>query len=349
VRATFGERLLHAGASIAFGLLLATRAYAGSATAENVATARELYKQGADALDANDAKTAVEKLTAAWSLVQTPVIGYDLARAHLALGHLVAAREAALAVVRTGVAPDETDRSTRARTDATKLADQIAPRIPHVTPRIKDMPTDHTVTVKFDGVVVPTAALGVPRQTDPGTHAIVVDVDDGRHVEASVTVAEREAKDVTVELPAPKPGEPGHGVTSPPPGSGGTTPVVLPPPPGAERRNGGAHPLVWIGVATGAVGFVAGAVFGGLALSSSQTVRDNCTIVVGSDRVCPPPYAGDLSDAKTFATVSTIGFVVAGVGVAMFVTGLVLGPSKAEKTATLAPFLGPVSGLRGTF
>ncbi len=347
MRATFGERLAFRGAILLLAGLLAAPASAAAPTPENVATARELYKQGVDALDGHDPKTAVDKLTAAWSLVQTPVIGYDLARAHLALGHLVAAREAALAVARTNVAPDETDRSTRARGEAAKLAEQVAPRIPHVTPVVRNAPTDRVVTVKFDGVPIPTAALGIARQTDPGTHAIVVDVDDGRHVEATVTVAERETKEVALDVPAAKPSD----APPPPHPADGTTPPTGPvvPPPGGDSGSGGAHPLVWIGVATGAAGFVAGAIFGGLALSSAQTVRDNCTIVIGADKVCPPAYSGDLADARTFGVVSTIGFVVAGVGVAMFVTGLVLGGTKHAKAAVVQPFIGPMSGFRATF
>src|SRR5260370_42445676 len=99
--ATFGE----------LRVLCAVVLVAGAARATNptdVATARELYKVGADALDMGDPKAAVEKLTQAWALVQTPVIGTDLARAHKALGHLVEAREAALAVQRLALAHDET-------------------------------------------------------------------------------------------------------------------------------------------------------------------------------------------------------------------------------------------------
>lgn len=341
--ATSGRRSGIVGALLVGALLaVAPTALAAPPSAENVATARELYKQGADALDAKDPKTAIEKLTAAWSLVQTPVIGFDLARAHLALGHLIEAREAALAVVRVPVAPDETDRSTRARADASKLAESIEPRIPHVLVRLTNVGADRTATVKVDGVVVPTAALAVARQANPGPHTATVDVDDGRHLDASVTVAEQETKELVLALPPPpEKGPPPKNVV--PPNHDGT----LPPPVVARS---GVSPLVWIGAATTGAGFVVGAVFGGLALSAASTVKANCTLKVGNDFVCPPAYSSDLSAERTYALVSTIGFIGAGVGVAVLVTGLILGGSKGgDKAAHVAPFIGPISGMGGTF
>lgn len=340
------------GSAAAFAIALTLAGHARGAGAEaneNVGTARELYKLGADALDAGDAKTALEKLSAAWALAQTPVIGTSLARAHLALGHLVDAREAALAVARLAPAPNETARSTTARREAETIARDIAPRIPHLKLAVDGL-ADHSATIKLDGVSVPSAALSVARQANPGPHTATVDTDDGRHAEGSITIGEGETKDFVITLPAPSPNAPPPthhdepATTTPTPGAPTPAPVTV---------SSGTSPLVWVGIATTGLGVAVGAVTGAFALSEASTVKSNCT-GVGKDgsNFCGPNYTGDLSTAKTMATISTIGFVVGGVGVAVLVTGLVLSGKKHTETpaaARIAPMLGPISGVQGSF
>ena len=330
-------------------VLCAAIFFAGVAQATNptdVATARELYKSGADALDMGDPRTAVVKLTQAWALVQTPVIGTDLARAHKSLGHLVEAREAALAVQRLTIAHDETSRSTQARADADKIAVELAPRIPHVKLAVSGVGDGHTATVKLDGSVVPEAVLAVARQANPGSHVATVDTDDGRHAEGNVTLAESETKDLSLTLSAPTapPKEPAkiepetHAEIAKPQAPPQT--VVLQP-----DRSSSLSPVLWIGVVTGGVGLAFGALTGAFALSEADTVKRGCPSLV-----CGPDMTGHLAAANTLGILSTIGFVTAGVGVALGITGAVLSSGKhAPAHARIVPFLGPTSGIAGTF
>ena len=100
----------------------------------------------------------------------------------------------------------------------------------------------------------------------------------------------------------------------------------------------------------GAAGLVTGAVAGGLALSKRSSLDSVCT----SAHACPLGESGDISSLQTTSTVSTVGFIVGGVGV---VTGalflLLLRPSStAEPSASgaLVPYVGPAgAGLTGTF
>jgi len=354
--ATFGRR---AGAALVLVLALAAgRASAAGPSAADVATARELYKQGADALDAGNAAVAADKLAQAWALVQTPVIGFDLSRAQLALGHLVEAREAALSVQRLPVGHDETARSNEARGAAGKLAAQLESRIPHVTVSVEGL-AGHEATVKIDGSVIPGAALSVARQADPGSHVAVVDTDDGRHAEGTVMLAERDTRTIVLRLDAPRatesttpPAKPAHVETvAPTQLERPAQPALFAPTP--EKRPG-TSPLVWIGLGTAVAGLVTGAITGAFALSEESTVKANCSTQSSVDQkyVCFPPYTNDLATANTLATISTIGFVVSGVGIAVLVTGLVLGgasTSHAQKTARITPFFGPVTGVRGEF
>ncbi len=347
MNATSGKR---AAVALALAAALASHAArAANPSPADVATARELYKKGADALDAGNAALAAERLAQAWALVQTPVIGYDLARAQASLGHLVEAREAALAVERLGVARDETARSTEARGDAGKLADKLEPRIPHVALSVEGL-AGHEATVKLDGHVVPSAVLSVPRDANPGAHAAVVDTDDGRHAEAAIVLTEGETKSLVLRLDAPRvstepPAHPTPQVNQARP----ETPRAVAPVPPAETARAHPSPLVWAGVATSGVGLVLGGIAGAFAFSEAKTVHDHCSLVVGSQTVCTPPYDGDLANANALGVVSTVGFAVAGAGVALLVTGLVLGPSRAKASHAFVPFFGPITGVTGTF
>jgi hypothetical protein len=338
----------------AIAIALAFFFFASTASATNpadVATARELYKKGADALDAHDPKLAADKLAQAWALVQTPVIGFDLARAQSALGHLVEAREAALSVQRLAIAHDETARSSEARRDAAKLATQLEPRIPHVLVDVRNL-EGHDATVKLDGSVIPSAALSVARQANPGTHTAAVDTDDGRHAEGTIDLAERDTKTLTLTLDAPKAQLVMPPAKAQPQPAAKVEPANVPP--GAivdpPHRDASPSPLVWVGVVTIGVGLVAGGVTGAFAFTEANTVKNDCLTKIDGTFVCGPNDTGHLSAANALGTISTVGFVVAGVGVGVLVTGLILGPSKSHaKAATFTPFIGPVSGVAGTF
>ncbi len=340
--ATFGRCTALASCLV----LIAASANATGPSSDDVATARELYKQGADALDAGNAQGAVDKLSQAWALVHTPVIGLDLARAQSKLGRLVEAREAALAVERLAVAFDETARSNEARGEAAKIAAMLEPRIAHLTVTVDGL-AGHDATVKLDGNTIPAAALTAPRQANPGPHVATVVTDDGRHAEGSITLSESDTKKLELHLDAPAPPVKPDVPTA-------TVKVEVPaqPTPHSPERST-ISPFVWVSVVVAGAGLVTGAITGALSLNESSIVHANCTTTSttgDSKTVCLPPYGNDLSSANTFATISTIGFVTAGVGVAALIAWFVFAPSSSsKKAATITPFVGPMSGLRGTF
>ena len=67
---------------------------------------------------------------------------------------------------------------------------------------------------------------------------------------------------------------------------------------------------------------------------------------------CPPATWSDLDSAHTTATIATVGFVAAGVGAALAVTGFALDrdPPPTATGATWGPWIGlGATGVRGTF
>ena len=103
----------------------------------------------------------------------------------------------------------------------------------------------------------------------------------------------------------------------------------------------GADPAqMWAALeASGAAGFVA--------LGKASTLRDVC---VGGH--CPPSAHDDLVAGRTAATISTIGFIVAGVGVGVGIYGLVRmeGPTRTTGGLRVRPLIGlGVGGIEGEF
>ncbi len=311
--------------AFAFVCSLAASAHAAPPSATDLATARELYRSGMAALDANQAKEAADKLAAAWQLAPTPLIGVALAHAQAKLGNLVEAREAVLAVRRLEVVANETSHSKAARADADALDLELARRIPHLHVVVKGAPSDAMVSI--DGSSAPLASLAVDRPVNPGAHELQLVWGNGTHARASITIGEGERKDVELDAPP----------ETPPPIPQTTPPVhveVKPaePPPKivsvepAPKKS----PLVPIGAIVGGVGIAAGLVFGGIALNDAGIVHSHCDNTTGA---CPPQYEGALHDAQGFAAASTVGFVVAGVGAVVMIVGFVIDASHRKSTS----------------
>ena len=116
----------------------------------------------------------------------------------------------------------------------------------------------------------------------------------------------------------------------------------------AEGTHGSYVPAI-VAFAIGAAGLVTGAVAGGLALSKRSSLDAVCT----SAHACPLGEAGDISSLKTTSTLSTVGFVVGGVGAATGVALLLFRPSsraEGDSAASLTPYVGPTgAGIAGTF
>jgi hypothetical protein len=171
-------------------------------TAGDLETARALYKEGKELRAKGDLRGAIQKLKAAHAVGRTPITGLELARTHELLGQLVEAREVALDVARIRVAPDETERSTEARAEATRFAAELRDRIPDVTVHVLGVPVGAFPEVVIDGRALPPDLVGEPFKVDPGTHDVtVVGARVGATSRARVEIAEGESREVTLAYP----------------------------------------------------------------------------------------------------------------------------------------------------
>jgi hypothetical protein len=140
---------------------------------------------------------------------------------------------------------------------------------------------------------------------------------------------------VTIDVTLVPTGE----ITSPPP-----------PPPGqpASDYSRGSSAWKWGAYTAGAIGIAAiasGATFGVLAIARQIRADSSCP-----DKGCDPSGSLLIADARTFATISTVSFIVGGVGIVTSAIFFLWKPGAARTEARITPILGPLyGGIQGTF
>jgi hypothetical protein len=333
------RRPLLVGALVLLGAAGATPAFAQSDI--DRATARQLGMDGQKALDAKDYKTAEDDFRRADSLVHAPTLLLGLARALAAQGKVVEAQEKYKRIIREGVAPGAPPVFQKAVDDANAEVGSVSPRVGEITITVKasaggDVPG---VQVTVDGTAVNAAALGIKRPADPGQHVLHATAAGYKPVDLSVTVPEGGSVNapLTMEVDANAAAAPTPSPTPAPGGTASTTPQPVPP---DQTPSKGFGPWPWVALGVGGAGIVVGAVAGGLALGKHSTLSSNC-----SGGTCPPSEKSDLDSYNTLGTVSTVGFIVGGIGAAAGVTMLLLQPKSDGAPPATGLYVTPVVGL----
>lgn len=295
--------------------------------------------------------TAREKFARAYALAKVPKLAVWLARAHAQMGRLVSAYE----LYRQAIRLERSelwvgDAQLVAQQDAEKELAQLTPRLAKVTVLVEGVPAEE-VEVRIDDVTVPSALLGVERLVDPGTRE-VTGLRKGEIVRQSVSVAEGGKS--TVALKFGVPASPGAPIVSSQPASGGhenVTRASSAPSLDIDSARTPSNPQrTWgyISLGVGAVGLVGGTLAGVVVASKYSNLNESCP-----NRQCDSSLQGKVDSYDTMQTVSTVGFIVGGVGTAVGLTLLLTSPKVATPVAVrqrmdlqLAPNWAAV---RGTF
>ena len=308
--------------------------------AENVAAARSLGIEGVQLADAGKCPEAIEKLQRAESLHHAPTILGRLGECQVAVGEIVLGTENLNAVVREPLAPSAPKVFHDAQDRAQKVLASATPKIAHLV--ITVFPADANPSVAVAGKPVPAALLGADRPTDPGTHDVTATAAGYLPATASVTLAEGGHQEITLTLQK----DPNAvTATAAPPAVAPPPAPVVPPEPAPKKNNTPAY----VAFGVGGAGILVGSIAGIVALSKAG----DCP-----NKTCPTQ--SDLDSAKSTATVSTIGFGVGIVGVALGAILLATGnkteappaqaASRYEPKLTLKPWIGVNSaGLTGAF
>ena len=328
---------------LAVAIVLAAPQAMAAPTAAQRETARRLMDEGKERMRAGEKERAVEAYQKAHELMKVPTTGMALAKAHLALGHIVEARDVSLEVARMSRETGEPPIFEKARKEARELEASLKPRIPTIRIIVKGGPATR---VTVDDVEVAPLLYGEPVALNPGKHVVVAKNADNAEKRADVELAERDAKEAELTLPAATPALVAAPVASKPSTTTAPRPVER-----TAQRTTPANVLFYGGFGLAAVGLAVGGITGALTLSKAGTVKAQC-----ENNVCDPAAKGDLDSAGSLATISTIGFAVAGAGVVCGVVGLLLPKTSLEtalqstSTQRVGVWFGAGSaGLRGSF
>lgn len=298
-------------------------------------TARELAREGYEALEQKNYAVAEDRFRRADALVHAPTIVVDHARALVGMGRLVEAYERYALVIREGVAANAPAPWKQAVADAEREIEPIKPRLAWLTINVEG-PKEPQVTV--DGREVPVASLGARRATDPGKRKVRVTAEGFVSGGRMIVLKEGEQQSITISLERPETVE----LTE-------TAAPIQEDKPQAEQKS--SSPLPWIAFGIGGAGLAVGAVTGVMALNVRGDLEDACPT-----GTCNPTSAeeearleDDLSEYHTLGTISGIGF---GVGLAGAATGVVLllttPKSETPSAARITPVIGPgYVGIRG--
>jgi hypothetical protein len=301
------------------------------------ATARQLGQEAQDALDHGDFKTAEDKFSRADKLFHFPTLALGLARAYAGQKKYVQAQEAYNRIVREGVPPGAPPAVAKAVEDAKKEAEQIAPKIGGVTITVTP-PDAPGLKVTFDDQPVNTAALGVRRASDPGSHVVKATADGYKPGTANVNVPEGGSANAAITLekdtgttPNPNPNPDPN--PNPNPNPTPDKPITV-----DTKKGGSILPFVAFGV--GGAGLLVGGITGFIAMGKKSDLDKACP-----NGTCPASAQSDLDSYHSMGLISTIGFVVAGVGAAAGVILLVTQPKNPPPTQAttklqVTPYLG---------
>ena len=305
----------------ALAALVGLASPAGAApTAAQRETARRFMDEGKERMRAGEKDRALESYQKAHDLMHVPTTGMALARAHLALGHLVEARDIALEVVRMPRESGEPKVFDTARRDAKELEASTKPRIPTARIVVRGGPA---TKVTVDDVEIAKLLVGEPMALNPGHHVFGAKNADGAEKRVEMDLAERDAKEVELVLPTATP----HVVSVAPPSDKRPSPQVLTAAEPRRERTTTANVLVYGGFGLATAGLVVGGITGAMTLSKASDVKAQC-----ENGICDPSARSALSSSQSLATVSTVGFIAAGVGLTAGIIGLAL-PKTSTETA----------------
>jgi hypothetical protein len=308
-------------AFLSFGAASALLLASSSAHAGDPAAAREQVKLGYQLAQDGKCDEAIPHFLESLRLDAKAITLINLAsceektsRLADALGHWVDARARAQA-----------EGNAAIEAEAEKKAKALEPRLPKLTVVLPGAPGDAEVV--RDGVVLGSASMGVPLPVNPGAHTLVVRAKDHEDTSQSITIAEGESKRVELKLGGAKK-EVAAGPVAPAP----------------EREPSGTSPLVYVGFGTAIAGVAVGAITGVLAFGKAGTAKDECP----HTNDCSVAGTEAVDSGRTLGTISTIGFIVGGVGAVVGIYGLVWG--KPQASTSVAVSVGPMGGgFRGTF
>lgn len=312
--------------------------------------AREAARHGLEAYGQKRFGDALDLFKRAESVVHAPTHLLYIARSAVELGQLVLARETYLKVTREQLPANAPPAFKEAQSAAATELTALEPRIPKLRIELQG-DANHAAQITLDGRPLSQALVGVAIPVDPGQHTLQATSAGMKPAEVTMTVPESAEQVAELKLePESAAALATNGSTA---GSSTSGPHDL-----AEAQ----HPnyLRIASYASAGVG-VLGLGFGTYFAFHAKSKGDdgdtlyarygcpNCSAAQKSEVI-------DADDSSASAkTMSAVGFVVGGVGIAAAVSLFVLSSGHAERgpnaaAAHVTPYVGPGAlGVIGSF
>lgn len=287
--------------------VLSPAALLAAPTASDRDAARRLADKGAELFDAGKYEEALDYFRRANERVHAPTFLLKMAQANVKLGKLIEGRDIFQQIADEQLAPQAPESFVNARNTARRQLEDLKQRIPTLQIVVTGAPLSE-VNVTIDGTSL--QSIDQPIAQDPGDHTVVVTGSAGASVTRSVTLREGSAERLEVSLAQKPAGDEDAG------SKGSLAPAA-------------------VAFTVGGLGIGLGAVMGALALGKAADIKATCT-----NNVCPKNQQAEADSAGTLADVSTISFVVGGVGLAAGTVLLFLRPgggSEGDAKTARAP------------
>jgi len=304
--------------------------------------ARELARDGWKALDAQNYKEALEKVTQAEALYHAPTHLLLMGNALAGLGRLtdaLATFEKLAAEPMTAAAPAA---FKEAQETGRKRMKELLARVPSMLVVIESAEATSAV-VKVDGQKHGFES-GLAVRFDPGEHEVSVEADGFSPVKKKVTLAEKGGV-VRVAITLQKVGAAASGSAS-------VSAVAT----GAPSASASAGPEAapnrlpaYLAFGVAGVGAIVGAVTGGMSIAATSDLKPRCP-----NNRCATADQPAIDSANALASASTATFVIAGVaaaaGVVLMVVDIGGKPKRGAAGAQVEPWISAGgAGLRGRF
>jgi len=308
-------------------MVLATR-HVAAGEDPAIDQARALAQESGDLLEAGRFEEALERAVQAEELYHAPIHLLMIAEAEEALGRLTQAAETYERLVAEPLSANASPVFRQAQETGAKKLKRLLAKLPSVL-IVVDGPSQSATSASIDGK--PVALTGRAIRLDPGPHAIRVEADGYAPFDDTITLPHKGGViklDVLLR-------EPSGSIAAPP----------------AERpssKEGSYAPAV-IAFGIGGAGLVLGGITGVMFLGRMSDLNDRCP-----DDRCAPEDQPEIDSAGALGNVSTVGFGVGIVGVAVGVIFLATRDT-SEATlsvggATIRPWIGlQRTGIEGQF
>ena len=293
-------------------------------TPEDKETARVLFGDGMVLRDEQKKPADAEKkIEQAWKLLQTPIIGLELGRTKMQLGHLIEARELFANVGKMPVKPNESKATRDARDEAAKMIDAVSARIAGVTITVNHAP-ESGFSIKVDGVDFNLAALGVSRKMDPGAHTIVFEQPNRAPQTLSLDLKDAENRAVSFDYDVTAASAPSASAapSAQPAPTASASASTTTSPSTASSSQGAPFPVA--GVVVGGVGVLSLAAAGVFALLGNSDWSNANKTCQSSSQSCDATgrswqqKAVSMADATTVTLIAGGVLLAAGVGIVVF-------------------------------